>query len=210
MRFEFPSRAAALSLLGALMVVLTATAQTNQPGQDPNEAVQNPGAPQGDTQPAGSEPPHANPGPTGDATTHTPIGAGPETMPAKFDENVAARDRIAIMARPLPLSDEQKRQIYSSVMNDTQVAVTQTTAEPATILPAWIELSALPSGLEDQIPAVRGYKYVKLQDKVLLVLPESRVVVGGSRGSAKTRRPLLMQSRGCLCSHAARPCHNET
>jgi hypothetical protein len=178
MRFEFPSRAAALSLLGALMVVLTATAQTNQPGQDPNEAVQNPGAPQGETQPAGSEPPHANPGPTGDATTHTPIGAGPETMPAKFDENVAARERIAIMARPLPLSDEQKRQIYSSAMNDTQVAVTQTTAEPATILPTWIELSALPSGLEDQIPAVRDYKYVKLQDKVLLVLPESRVVVG--------------------------------
>jgi hypothetical protein len=32
--------------------------------------------------------------------------------------------------------------------------------------------------MEDQIPAVRGYKYVKLQDKVLLVLPESRVVVG--------------------------------
>jgi hypothetical protein len=176
MHFEF--RAAALALVGAVMVVLTATAQTDQRGQDPNEAVQNPRAPRGDTQPAGSEPPHANPGPTGDATTHAPIGAGPETMPAKFDENVAARDRIAIMARPLPLNDEQKRQIYSSVMNDTQVPVTQTTAEPATILPAWVELSALPSGLEEQIPAVRGYKYVKLQDKVLLVLPESRVVAG--------------------------------
>jgi hypothetical protein len=178
MRFEFPGRSAALALLCALMVVLTATAQTNQRGQDPNEAVQNPDAPRGDTQPAGSEPAHANPGPTGDATAYAPIGAGPETMPAKFDENVAARDRIAIMARPLPLSDEQKLQIYSSVINDTQVPVTQTTAKPATILPAWVELNALPSGLEDQIPAVRGYKYVKLQDKVLLVLPESRVVVG--------------------------------
>jgi hypothetical protein len=176
MRFEFG--AAGLALLGAAMVVLTATAQTDQRRHAPNEAVQNPGAQQGDTQPAGSEPPHANPGPTGDAATHAPIGAGPETMPAKFDENVAARDRIAIMARPLPLSDEQKRQIYSSAMNDPQVPVAQTTAEPATILPAWVELSALPSGLEDQIPAVRGYKYVKLQDKVLLVVPESRVVVG--------------------------------
>jgi FlaG/FlaF family flagellin (archaellin) len=101
MRFEFPGRAAALALLGAVTVVLAATAQTNQRGQDPN--------------------------------AHAPIGAGPGTMPAKFDENVAARDRIAIMARPLPISDEQKRQIYSSVMNDTQVPVTQTTAEPATI-----------------------------------------------------------------------------
>lgn len=99
-------------------------------------------------------------------------------MPAKFDEGVAARDGIAIMARPLPLSAEQKQQIYASVMNNDKVAVTQTTAEPATILPAWVEFSELPPGTEDQIPAVRDYKYVKLQDKVLLAIPESRVVVG--------------------------------
>jgi hypothetical protein len=63
-------------------------------------------------------------------------------------------------------------------MSNDKVPVTQTTAEPAIILPAWVEFSELPPGMEDQIPAVRGYKYVKLQDKVLLVLPESRVVVG--------------------------------
>ena len=166
--------AAALALLVA---ATTAPAQTNQPNSA-QQGAQNPGGPSGDTQPAGSEPPHASPGPTGDSGAHAPIGAGPETMPAKFDESVAARDRIPIMARPLPLNDEQKRQIYASVMNNTQVPATQTTAQPATILPSTVELTPLPSGLTDQIPAVRGYKVVKLPDKVLLVLPESRIVVG--------------------------------
>jgi hypothetical protein len=63
-------------------------------------------------------------------------------------------------------------------LSQSRRAAYRLAAKPATILPAWVELSALPSGLEDQIPAVRGYKYVKPQDKVLLVLSESRVVVG--------------------------------
>jgi hypothetical protein len=41
-----------------------------------------------------------------------------------------------------------------------------------------VELWDLPPGVEDQIPAVRGYKFVKGQDKVLLVSPPNRVVVG--------------------------------
>jgi hypothetical protein len=135
-------------------------------------------------QQAGSEPPPpsgasaADTHPAADAHPQGPIGSGPQTMPAKFDESIAQRDRIPIMARPLPLSDDQKRQIYAAVMNNGQGSVGHTAAEPATILPASVELAALPSGLEDQIPAVRGYKYVKLQDKVLLVSPASRVVVG--------------------------------
>jgi hypothetical protein len=161
----------------ALVAATAAPAQTNQPNSG-QQGAQNPGGPRGDTQPAGSEPPHGNAGATGDSGAYAPIGAGPETMPAKFDENVAARDRIPIMARPLPLNDEQKRQIYSSVMNNTQMPATQTTAGPATILPSTVELTPLPPGLADQIPAVRGYKAVKLQGKVLLVVPESRVVVG--------------------------------
>src|SRR5215216_2141441 len=166
MHIPYSHRAAALALLGAIMVAAASYAQTTP-------APENPGAAKGDTQSSGSEPPHGNAGPTGDAAATGPIGAGPETMPAKFNEDVAARDRIPIMARPLPLTDEQKRQIYSSVMNDAQVAATQTAAHPATILPASVEFSELPAGLEDQIPAVRGYKSLKLQDKVLLVSPSS-------------------------------------
>jgi|SRR5262245_31849431 len=165
---------ASCSAVAVLLIGLSAGLAQTQPNMGP----QNPGSAQGDTQPAGSEPPHGNPGPTGDSTMKGPIGAGAETMPAKNDEAVAARDRIPIMARPLPLSDEQKQRIYTTVMNNGQIPVAQITADPATILPGSVELSALPDGMEEQIPAVRGYKAVKLQDRVLLVSPSDRVVVG--------------------------------
>jgi Protein of unknown function (DUF1236) len=170
MTFKLAHGVIALGLLGLVSAPTTGHAQANQPAETP-------GAAKGDTQPAGSEPPHGNAGPTTDATSHAPIGSGPQTMPAKFDADVAARDRVPIMARPLPLSAEQKQQIYDSVMN-SQLPAAKTDATPATILPPTVELSALPSGMEEQIPAVRGYKYVKLQDKVLIVDPANRVVVG--------------------------------
>jgi hypothetical protein len=161
-------RVSALALAAALMLTIPAGAQTQLPGNTVP----------GDTQSTGSEPPQPNTGPTGDTSAKAPIGSGPETTPAKIDENVAARDRIPIMARPLPLTDEQKRQIYSSVMERNDAPVTQTTAQPATILPGSVHLSELPAGLEDQFPALRGYKYVKLPNKMLLVSPSNRIVVG--------------------------------
>jgi hypothetical protein len=171
MKLKLAHGVMALGLLGLV------SAPTTGHAQQANQAAENPGAAKGDTQSAGSEPPPASAGATGDITSNAPIGSGPQTMPAKFDADVAARDRVPIMARPLPLSVEQKRQIYDSVMS-TQAPAAETDATPATILPATVELSTLPAGIEDQIPAVRGYKYVKLQDKVLIVAPANHVVVG--------------------------------
>ena len=175
----------ALALLGATLVAAPALAQTKtqseaeqRAGEPGKIAPEQKGGQKGDTQPTGMEPPHNNTGPTGDQSTQGPIGAGPETMPAKFDENVAARDRIAIMARPVPLSDDQRRRLYDAIMNNASVPVTPTDADPATILPSSVELSELPSGMAEDMPAIRGYKFVKLQDKVLLVEPANRVVVG--------------------------------
>jgi hypothetical protein len=170
MKGNFVYGVIALGFIGLVSAPTTGHAQANQ-------AAENPGAAKGDTQPAGSEPPHGNAGPTGDTTANAPIGSSPQTMPAKFDADVAARDRVPIMARPLPLSTEQKQQIYDSVMS-TQVPAAETDASPATILPATVELNSLPAGMEDRIPVVRGYKYVKLHHKVLIVAPANRVVVG--------------------------------
>ncbi|MFL5090098.1 MAG: hypothetical protein ACJ8D7_06955 [Xanthobacteraceae bacterium] len=171
MKFKLAYGVVALGLLGLISVPTASHAQANQ-------AAENPGAAKGDTQPAGSEPPQAPSSPNSGTSSSGPIGSGPQTMPAKFDADVAARDRVPIMARPLPLSPEQKQHIYDSVMNSAQIPSVQIDATPATILPGAVELGALPSGVEEQIPAVRGYKYVKLQDKVLIVAPANRVVVG--------------------------------
>jgi len=107
-------------------------------------------------------------------------GASPdgETAPAKFSEKNAEADRFAIMARPLPLTEEQRRKIYARVMEGGQKAEANLHAEPATILPSTVLLHELPKGLVEETPVLRGYKYVKLEDRVVIVSPSNRVVVG--------------------------------
>ncbi len=46
-----------------------------------------------------------------------------------------------------------------------------------TALPDSIALRDLPAMVTDRIPQVKDYKFVKLDDRILLVNPESRLVV---------------------------------
>ena len=105
-------------------------------------------------------------------------GASPnsETAPAKWSEEILARDKVPVMARPLPLNDEQKRRIYDVVSKDNK-PVARVDAHPANFLPPAVELFELPSELASAIPAVRDLKYVRLDDRVLLVQPPNKVVV---------------------------------
>lgn len=140
--------------------------------------AEKPGAPKsGDTSPVGSEPPPNTAGTNSGAASNGPIGATPQTMPSKYSEANAAADQLPTMARALPLSDDQKRQILDAV-GRAPGPVAAISAKPAQELRGAVELNDLPPGLAEQIPAVRGYKYVKLPDKVILVAPSSRVVVG--------------------------------
>jgi hypothetical protein len=75
------------------------------------------------------------------------------------------------MERLPALTDEQKRQIYDGVMNNALIPITPGTAEPGTVLPGSVAISDLDPRVTDQIPVMRGYKYVKAQGKVLIVSP---------------------------------------
>jgi hypothetical protein len=102
-----------------------------------------------------------------------------ETAPAKHSARNAEADRPAIMARPLALTDAQRRAIYERVMSGgPQQATEQFTAEPASVIPSTVALHELPPGIADEVPVLRGYKYVKVDDRVVIVDPPNRVVVG--------------------------------
>jgi hypothetical protein len=102
-----------------------------------------------------------------------------ETAPSKFSDRNAEADRHAIMARPLPLTDAQRRRIYDVIMSGGPKQQTaEIDAKPATILPGTVALHELPPGLADEVPALRGYKYLKNDDRVVIVSPPNRVVVG--------------------------------
>ena len=109
-----------------------------------------------------------------------PIGSTGQTEPAKFSKRNDILDRVPIMAMPLPLSDQQRQQIYQAVMADKlQPAADADALAPASELStnqALNEMHEMPASVSD-IAATKGLKYVKAKNKVLLVTPSPRIVV---------------------------------
>lgn len=115
-----------------------------------------------------------------EADVTAPIGASPQTIPAKFSDANDTLDRIPTMAWPLGLSDQQRQRVFLAVMTDKNASAIDTgDLERADELPAQVplnEMHALPSSIGD-IAQVRGLEYVKTMDRVLLVIPANRIVV---------------------------------
>ena len=78
----------------------------------------------------------------------------------------------------LNLSSAQKQTIFQSVMNEKgQAAPAGFQAKVGTVAPQTLSLHALPANAANQIPAVKGYEYAKLQNnEVLLINPKDRHV----------------------------------
>jgi hypothetical protein len=110
-----------------------------------------------------------------------PIGAFGQTIPAKFSKRNDVLDQVPIVAIPLPLTAEQRKQIYDAVMADKSQPVAG-----AEKLKAADELSpdqALNGmrPLPESVRAIDGVSrlyYIKSKDKVLLIEPNVRTVVG--------------------------------
>jgi hypothetical protein len=123
----------------------------------------------------------APPGPFG------PIGATIQTMPAKFSQRNDLLDHMPMMAWPLPLNEQQRQQIYQAVMADKNPPA----AEAAKLKPASAlsfedrrDMHPLPESLA-AIDGLQGLKYVKGNDKVLLVRPSTGIVVDEVANVAK-------------------------
>ncbi|MEA2994256.1 MAG: hypothetical protein QOD40_3176 [Alphaproteobacteria bacterium] len=102
---------------------------------------------------------------------------GTQDEPAKFSAKNNADDKTPTMAWPPALTAEQKQAIYSSISSG-QAPIVISDAKPADKFNAWAQYQDLPSDVTDKIPFVRDYKYVRLQDKILLINPRERIVVG--------------------------------
>ena len=81
-------------------------------------------------------------------------------------------------ARSLPLTDEQRGHIFDGIMKLRDAPVAEVPEpEAATALPGSVALQELPASVTREIPMVQGYKFVKLDDRILLVSPVDRSVV---------------------------------
>lgn len=78
----------------------------------------------------------------------------------------------------LALSDEQRGRIYEGVMGMANAPVAQVPAPAlADALPSEVPMQDLPAGVTRDIPLVQGHKFVKFDDRILVVDPASRLVV---------------------------------
>ena len=79
----------------------------------------------------------------------------------------------------LALSDEQRGRIYEGVMRVSDAPVAHAAPAPAVAdaLPSGVPLQDLPAGVTREIPLVDGHKFVKFDDRIVVVEPKSRVVV---------------------------------
>jgi hypothetical protein len=109
----------------------------------------------------------------------------------------AARNRLALPQRPasdgvegaayestgsvgvvLPLTDEQREHIYNGVMRHPDTARTDTRASGfAEELWSDKPLQDLPASVTGEIPLLRAHKFVKLDDRILVINPTARTVV---------------------------------
>lgn len=110
-------------------------------------------------------------------------GATGQTAPAKFSEKNANLAEYSIMGYPVQLNNEQKHAIWQAVggeqAKDTASAEGKTIfAEVGVFLPNNVDAQPLPDQLNAQIPQLSGLKYVKADDKVLLVAPSNGIVRG--------------------------------
>jgi len=81
-------------------------------------------------------------------------------------------------APELALSDEQCGRIYDSVMRIADAPVAQALPPAvADALPPGVPMQDLPAAVARDVPPVRGHKFVKFDDRIVVVDPASRLVV---------------------------------
>jgi hypothetical protein len=95
-----------------------------------------------------------------------------------FDIETEVTGSINLAAGPrLSLSDEQRGLIFVGIINLSNVPeLAMRAPQPGVPLARTIELHEIPAMVTRRIPELGGYKFVKLEDRILLVSAETRQV----------------------------------
>ena len=118
------------------------------------------------------------------------IGSGPDRLASlgrvSGVVDVTSSINAARQSDWIELTDEQRGFLFLGVMNladvpDTDLPMPESRIasliESPAVLPESVELQDLPMMVTRKIPLVRHHKFVKLDDRILVVRPTDRVVV---------------------------------
>jgi len=93
------------------------------------------------------------------------------------DETTGSVNRAAPIGW-VHLTDEQRGWIFLGVMNLPDVPEVDMAAPgPEESLPETVELQDMPAMVTRKIPLMRDHKFVKLDDRILVVRPDDRLVI---------------------------------
>jgi hypothetical protein len=100
-----------------------------------------------------------------------------DTVPSKFSEKNAADDKLITIAYTFKtLTDEERRLIYRGLKDEA--AGSAFNADVGVVLPVQVALRPVPAPVAARVPQTRDYQYAVAGDRVLLVSPANRIVVG--------------------------------
>jgi hypothetical protein len=197
------AKAAAALWCGLFFLLVPASAQQPPPAPSPGQqqqherALETPSGQHGKEEPT-ARAPSTRPQATAvlvDGALAVPGAPADSVMaPAKFSPRKAADDELITIAHTFRhLSDEQRRTIHAALSDRPRGAAFN--ARVGVVLPLGVELHPLPADLLAKVPQIDGYQYAVANDRVLLVSPSSRVVVGAFTGDAARDREAALSSR---------------
>ena len=97
----------------------------------------------------------------------------------------------------LAISDEQRGHIFEIVMRNSDAPVANgPTPEITDALPEQVPMQDLPAEVSQDVPLVQGHKFVKFDDRILIVHPVGASSNGYGRGSRRSS-PWTSIARNC-------------
>jgi len=171
-----------LTLFGAVGIAAAQQSPAAEPQQEQQQekAQQTPSGKMGKEEPsshAPSDKPADNSVFVNGALAVPGAPANTDTVPAKFSEKNAADDKLITLAYTFKLlTDEQRRAIYDGLKG--QPAGPAFNADVGVELTSSVELRPMPSDVAARVQQTSDYRYAVAADRVLLVSPVNRVVVG--------------------------------
>ena len=92
------------------------------------------------------------------------------------DETIGSAGPMSAGTVPLVLADEERHRVFQGLRRFPDVS-SKDALDLADKVPGGAPLQDLPANVAADIPPLRGHKFMKLEDRILLIEPSSRVVV---------------------------------
>jgi uncharacterized protein DUF1236 len=105
-------------------------------------------------------------------------GAGVASAQTTVITREPVESRTVVTTEPLQLTPVQRRTIYRTIVHE-RVSPARPTVEyrVGTRVPENVQLYAVPQDVAVEVPAIRSYKYMVVNDRVVLIDPATSEVV---------------------------------